>query len=485
MVSEAEEAKERQVPVAGKAADAVAPAIEDGCEGSVVVSHMTCQVWAAVPYGQPATLIGIEVAGVAVIRIQGDGAVLAAAPGAAVTILVKVEIVHQLIAEAASLGAASVNRAGAGACLVAAARQVVAHIVQFRKAGDLDEAIAIGIGIDGDIDRHQGHIPQAAIRCLHSDEDLVGIVFHQVHQVQAGPAGSQAGAGGADDASLPDGGIPDGGGIRGCCVRGHDHSMNCAVNAAGEVDAGRAGLQIGHPDCLHQAAAARDDDGSRWGSGWVIGAVKAMSGHVVGGSAAGGTVIVGKPQGRQLRAGAQIPGAESLAGRLVPRGRHQAAGQSRRRHDPLRQVADPSGQAAGSAGDFPSGGAKSPTGSDGAIHNPAAHQAAGSIAVTSATLGIARGPGGSDGAVSQKTQQAAGPVPDAVATLDGTRGIAGKDLAPALNAHQATHIVVIAAAAIDCGGGVGSDKGAGDKVAHQAAHQVVVARASCDLPRRM
>ena len=141
----------------GQAVDAVAPAIEDRGEWTVVGSFISLgagqiqalAVLPAVPYGQPATGSRVEMSGVAVIGIQADGAVARPGPGAAVQVSVKAEIVHQLVPEAAGLGAAkdircctrSVNAAGAG--------QVVPHVVQVRQAGDLDETIAVGISQAG------------------------------------------------------------------------------------------------------------------------------------------------------------------------------------------------------------------------------------------------------------------------------------------------------------------------------------------------
>ena len=88
---DAEEANIAEITMAGQALDAVAPAVENGIEAVLGVAD-----------GHPAAGPGVEVAGVMIAAVQGDAAVAGAAPGAAVTIPVKVEIGHQLIAEAAT-----------------------------------------------------------------------------------------------------------------------------------------------------------------------------------------------------------------------------------------------------------------------------------------------------------------------------------------------------------------------------------------------
>ena len=159
-----EEANDVAILNSGKAVNVMASAIKHPGEGPVVSSLINRRsriinagvIRATVPYGHPATLGGVEVVAVAVLGIQGDGAVTGPGPGAAAIVGVKAEIVHQLIAIAARLWAAGSVGQGIGTHLVAAAGQVMPDIVEFLQGGDLDEAIAVGISPphhDGEVNR--------------------------------------------------------------------------------------------------------------------------------------------------------------------------------------------------------------------------------------------------------------------------------------------------------------------------------------------
>ena len=161
---EAKEANWVDINMGRKVVDAVAAAIEEGGERLIVIRFIypsgpliviTCIILPAVPDGQPAAGIRVEVAGVPVPAVQDDGAVSCPAPAAAVPVPVKVEVIHQLVAKTTRVRAASCDCRAPGAEFVAGAGQVVPHIAQFLQAGDLDETIAIGVcqaGEDG-----QGH----------------------------------------------------------------------------------------------------------------------------------------------------------------------------------------------------------------------------------------------------------------------------------------------------------------------------------------
>ena len=152
----AKQAKGVEIPMDGKVADAVAPAIEDGGEGTVSEQAVAMMVQLAVPNGQPAASVRVEVAVVIVLAVQGDGAVISPGPAAAVIVLVEVQVIHQLIADAAGRRTAGDIGRGPGAGNVAAAGQVVPHIVQFRQAADLDETIAVSIRPAADRNEGQG-----------------------------------------------------------------------------------------------------------------------------------------------------------------------------------------------------------------------------------------------------------------------------------------------------------------------------------------
>ena len=134
---------------------------------------------------------------VAVVRIQGDGAIIVTAPGAAVTVRIKAEVIHQLVAEAARVRAASGVGGGVRPVDEAGADQVVPHHVEFHQGMNLNEAVAIGISDPLGGQAQPGHRAEAAVFPLDGHEDGVGGAGHQVSQADAGPgAGRQRLAGG-------------------------------------------------------------------------------------------------------------------------------------------------------------------------------------------------------------------------------------------------------------------------------------------------
>ena len=207
------------------------------------------------------------------------------------------------------------------------------------------------------------------------------------------------------------------------------------------------------------AAAVGDEEGALRGILPVID--DRSAGAVVAVAAA---VIVGILEGWGLAGGAQIPGAEGLAGRLVPAGRHIAAGEAGAARDPFWPVI-----AAGAAGVIPAGRAKAPGGGKGAaIH--LANQAARMFAAARATDSIAGGVAGGDAGHSlTPAQQAANRLLIASAAVNFTRGIAGNDVAIDRLAHQAAEIGVGAGITPDGAGGPGGEDGAIMEPAHQTA----------------
>ena len=154
----AEQAHEVDVAPGGKASDGVTVALEDGGEMGIV-SGPADTIRPAVADGHPAagTAVAsyVKVVIVVVARVQGDAAVsLLAGPGAAIPVRVKGQVVHQLVAEAASEGAAAGVGGGAGTVLIAGAGQAVPHIIELLQGADIDEAVPVRINdrdSDGDI----------------------------------------------------------------------------------------------------------------------------------------------------------------------------------------------------------------------------------------------------------------------------------------------------------------------------------------------
>ena len=138
-INRAEEADIGLIAADGEVADVVAVAVEVGDKGVISVA-----------YRQPATgaTCHRKIIGPAVTRIQ-EVPLTGIKPSAAIAIAIKVQILHELIAPAAPPeGTARAVPSCVGAGLVARARQVVAHVVQIHQVIDLDQAIAIVVGIN-------------------------------------------------------------------------------------------------------------------------------------------------------------------------------------------------------------------------------------------------------------------------------------------------------------------------------------------------
>ena len=165
----AKQANLGKVGQGGEAGNAVTIAVKHPVEGRIVsrlirdgAGVVKAQaIIPAVADGHPATRMGVEEGGFDIIQIQAMAAVAAPGPGAAVPVLVKVQVAGQLIAKAAGLRAAGGVGRDIAPSLVVAAGQVVPNVVQLGQAADLDEAIAVGIGMAGE--DHQIHCGRVGI----------------------------------------------------------------------------------------------------------------------------------------------------------------------------------------------------------------------------------------------------------------------------------------------------------------------------------